>query len=172
MISRARVDDAVAIAGVHIDSWRAAYRGQMPDHVLEALDLQQRAQQWKEWLALPQVSVFVGTVDGTVVGFCCLSPTRDDDAGGTVGEIPAIYVLPSHWRRGIGRLLCERTLAEARKSGFREVSLWVLDSNESARRFYESLGFQRDGKTKTDSQLTGTPLHEVRYRRSSSHAAV
>ncbi|MFQ5740083.1 MAG: GNAT family N-acetyltransferase [Acidobacteriota bacterium] len=123
MIRRAQVKDAEAIAGVHIDSWRAAYRGQMPDQVLDALDVTQRAQQWEEWLEQPQLSVFVATVDGTVEGFCCLCPTRDEDARDTVGEIPALYVLPSHWRRGIGRLLCERTLAEARKREFEEVSL-------------------------------------------------
>jgi ribosomal protein S18 acetylase RimI-like enzyme len=165
VIRQARADDAEAIAGVHIDSWRAAYRDQMPDQILNALDVKERAQQWREWLEIPELSAFVATVDGLVAGFCCLGPSRDNDAQDTVGEIPTVYVLPSHWRQGIGRLLCERTFTEARNRGFAEVSLWVLDSNERGRRFYESLGFRTDGKTKTDAQLTGAPLREIRYRR-------
>ena len=172
VVRPAEAADAGPIAEVHIDGWRAAYRGHMPDHVLDALNVTQRAEQWKQWLELPQLSAFVVTVHGWVTGFGSLSPTRDEAARDTVGEILAIYVLPSHWRCGIGRLLGERMLAEARRRGFEEVSLWVLESNERARRFYESLGFREDGKTKTDAQLTGTPLYEIRYRRNASPGAI
>jgi hypothetical protein len=33
------VDDADAIAPVHVRSWQAAYRGFMPDEVLDGLDV-------------------------------------------------------------------------------------------------------------------------------------
>jgi hypothetical protein len=36
--------------------------------------------------------------------------------------------------------------------------------NDRARRFYEALGWQADGAVRTDTQLTGTAVHEVRYR--------
>jgi L-amino acid N-acyltransferase YncA len=120
VIRQARAEDAEAIAGVHIDSWRSAYRGKIPDQILNTLDIEERAQQWKEWLEVPGLSALVATVDGLVAGFCCVMRSRDDDAGDTVAEIPTIYVLPSHWRHGIGRLLCDRTLTEARKRGFTE----------------------------------------------------
>ena len=172
VIRQARAEDAEAIAGVHIDSWRSAYRGKIPDKILNALDIEERAQQWKEWLEAPGLSALVATVDGLVAGFSCVMRSRDDDAGDTVAEIPTIYVLPSHWRHGIGRLLCERTFTEARKRGFTELTLWVLDSNHRARHFYESLGFRTDGKIKTDAQLPDTSLHEVRYRIGVPQAAV
>lgn len=160
----AQVEDAQAIARVHIESWRAAYAGLMPASVLDALDLRKRTEQWKLHLASPVIAVFVGIENGEVVGFSSMRPTRDDGDAGAIAEIPAIYLLRSQWRAGIGRLLCERTLVEARTRGFDEVTLWVLDTNERAIRFYERLGFRSDGELKVDTQLTGSPLSEVRYR--------
>ena len=175
VIQSACIDDAAAIAGVQLSSLRAAYQGQIPDHlehlVLDPPDVQQRARGWKGWLKRSQVSTVVARVDGTVTGFCTLHPIRDDAAQGVTGEIPATYVLPSHWRRGIGRLLCEQTLAEARTRGFAEVVLWVLESNERARRFYNSVGFRPDGKTRVFIERPDASLHELRYRRNTSPAA-
>ena len=47
----ATADDAAAIAAVHIASWRAAYRGLLPDAVLDSLSLEARTDHWREWLA-------------------------------------------------------------------------------------------------------------------------
>ena len=49
--------------------------------------------------------------------------------------------------------------------GYRQATLWVLDSNARARRFYAAAGFQPDGAVKVDDSR-GFPLAEVRYRRS------
>jgi RimJ/RimL family protein N-acetyltransferase len=49
--------------------------------------------------------------------------------------------------------------------GFREVTLWVLEGNDRARRFYERWRFEPDGSTKTDERF-GFPISEIRYRRS------
>jgi len=46
------------------------------------------------------------------------------------------------------------------------VTLWVLEANQRARRFYEALDFSLDGAERTQTSLIGAPLHEVRYRKS------
>jgi hypothetical protein len=43
------------------------------------------------------------------------------------------------------------------------VTLWVLDTNERARRFYEARGWRADGTSKSDASR-GSPVVEVRYR--------
>ena len=43
----------------------------------------------------------------------------------------------------------------------REVTLWVLEGNNDAQRFYESLGFHNDGGRKA---YPGTEVPEARYR--------
>jgi len=55
----------------------------------------------------------------------------------------------------------DHVLAESRGRGFVEVTLWVLEENRNARRFYEKYGFTLDGGTRTYPK-TGVP--EVRYR--------
>ncbi len=74
-------------------------------------------------------------------------------------------MLPSHWRRGIGSLLCEQMVTEARTRGYTEVVLWVLESNERALRFYDSLGFCPDGKTRVFLERSDESMHEFRYWR-------
>jgi GNAT superfamily N-acetyltransferase len=104
--------------------------------------------------------------DDGVVGFVNLSPARDDDSDpDTVGEIPAIYLLAGAQGAGLGRRLMARAIDGLRAAGFREATLWVLDTNKQARRFYEAVGWTADGAAKIDDSL-GLPLSEVRYRRS------
>jgi hypothetical protein len=48
--------------------------------------------------------------------------------------------------------------------GYANAILWVLDTNERARRFYALAGWEQDGASKTDGSR-GFPITEVRYRR-------
>jgi RimJ/RimL family protein N-acetyltransferase len=52
-----------------------------------------------------------------------------------------------------------------RQARFTTATLWVLEGNGRARRFYERAGWAPDG-THKDDVLAGTPIREVRYRRS------
>lgn len=54
-------------------------------------------------------------------------------------------------------------LAGLEQAGFSQVTLWVLDANERARRFYQRFGFTDDG-TRKDAVLGGATLVEIRYR--------
>ena len=101
-----------------------------------------------------------------MLGFASYSPSRDSDADpGRVGEISAIYLLPSAWDKGIGRQLMDATLARLATAGFTQVTLWVLDSNVRARWFYEAGGWSADEGQKLD-ESRGFPITQVRYRRS------
>jgi len=57
----------------------------------------------------------------------------------------------------------DRAMATLRAVGFSTATLWVLDTNLRARRFYEAAGWVPDGATKVDDRATFT-LREVRYR--------
>jgi RimJ/RimL family protein N-acetyltransferase len=48
--------------------------------------------------------------------------------------------------------------------GYLQVTLWVLDGNARARRFYEAAGFHPDGAVEEDDR-SGFALREVRYRK-------
>jgi hypothetical protein len=50
-VRQATSADARAIAQAHVDSWRAAYPGLIPERFLERLSLDRRERQWAETLA-------------------------------------------------------------------------------------------------------------------------
>ncbi|MGH7202259.1 MAG: GNAT family N-acetyltransferase, partial [Planctomycetaceae bacterium] len=155
--------DAVPLAEVHIAAWQAAYRGLMPDDMLDRLDVQQRARAWQQVLAEGASTTLICERGGQFAGFATFGPTRDeDDDPRQVGEIQAIYVRPSCWRQGIGEALCRAAMEDIIGQGVREVTLWVLERNHPARRFYEAQGFRPDGGIK--SECYGEPLSVVRYR--------
>jgi GNAT superfamily N-acetyltransferase len=163
--------DAAAIADVHVRSWQAAYRGVFPDDVLDGPDLPAgRLRLWRRLLgpdAPPGHAAWVAEGPAGVVGFADVLPSRDDDADPATGEVLAIYALPGAWGTGTGRELMAAALEGLRGAGFRTATLWVLDSNARARRFYERAGFTPDGAVK-DDVLAGATIAEVRYRRTLS----
>lgn len=166
----ARVEDAAKIAAVHVASWQDGYRGLVPQDYLDRLDAAvwtARRAHRLEQIDWSRGGCFVITDDnGELAGFTHAGPTRDNDSGTVaVGEVYAIYLAPGAWGKGLGRALMAAALAHLAKCGYGEATLWVLDSNTRARRFYAAAGFQPDGAVKVDSSR-GFPLAEVRYRRS------
>jgi GNAT superfamily N-acetyltransferase len=99
-----------------------------------------------------------------VCAFSVFGPSRDDDATPNVGEVFALHVAPTSWGRGVGSTLLRRTLEQLRASGSVGVSLWVIDGNARARRFYEHQGWHLDGTQRTSARIADSPLREVRYR--------
>jgi len=158
----ATVSDAKAVARIHVESWNVAYRGIMPDDVIARTDLAYRTPFWSERLATREWPVLVMEEGGEIVAFCHMIPSPDpDDDPKRVGHITSIHALPHLRGRGYGRALLDHAFAEFRRRGFAEVTLWVLEGNASARRFYERTGFWNDGGTKS---YPTTEVPEVRYR--------
>jgi len=164
-IRAAVVDDARAIAQIHVDGWRAAYRGQMPDALLDGLSVDQRTEDRRRGIATPRSPehrTWVAETGGRIVAFAITGPSRDKEAAAGVAELFAIYVDPARWGTGAGRALLAHVLADLRGRGVPAVTLWVLDTNARARRFYETAGFAADGGEKSEA-FGGVPLREVRY---------
>ena len=166
-IRAATRDDAWAIATVHVRSWQAAYRGIVPDDHLDGLSVERRAEWWGGdfWAGAPAHRLLVAERAGAVVAFAAVGPSRDDDAGAATSELFALYAEPAVWSTGSGRALLAAATDELGGAGFTDATLWVLEDNAHARRFYEAAGWRPDGATQSD-EIGGVTLREVRYRRS------
>ncbi len=163
-IREAVLGDALAIAEVHVASWRWAYRGQLPDETLDSLDVAEREARWREVIPEPTTIVIVAVDDGSVVGFVSAGPTDDDDDPPSSGELGALYLEQRAVGRGVGRRLLERAVDDMRSAGLDRGSLWVLEANARARRFYERAGWVWDG-TRSSHQVQCSNMPVVRYTR-------
>ncbi len=136
-IRPATPEDASAIAQAHVASWRTSYAGLVPNHFLLALDVQERASQWRHWLTL-DFAVLVAELDGDVVGFAGGGPVREPlksyDA-----ELYTLYLLDRVQRQGTGTRLLAELAAGLSTRGYKSMLAWVLAGNAS-RAFYERTG--------------------------------
>jgi GNAT superfamily N-acetyltransferase len=138
----------------------------VPQDFLDGLDPANRVKAWGLRLANPhgpEATLVIEDVTN-IAGFAHVCRSRDDDApGGSVGEVAAIYLVPEVWGKGYGRALMTAALSALKDSGFSSATLWVLEGNARARRFYEAAEWFLDGAVKQD-ELRGFVMHEVRYR--------
>lgn len=178
-IRAATVADAAAVAAVRRASWFAAYSGIIDDAAIDRVTGTGDADRIRlQFRSRPQQKMLVA-VDGpdaeeAVVGFASYGPEREVDGGawpppvsaagaaGLCGELYALYVHPDWWSTGTGRALMLRALDRLRRDQYQVVTLWVLEQNSRARRFYEQAGFAADGGVNILHGLGGVP--EVRYR--------
>lgn len=163
-IRRAAIRDAGAIAAVHVRAWQVAYRGIIPDEYLRSLSTERREVMWLEALQNPASDTWIAEEAGRVLGWINTGPSRDADTDRDVGELRALYVDPGSWRRGIGMALWREAEAALRAAEYESVTLWVLEANRSARRFYEAIGFRADLDHEKTIERGGALLQEIRLR--------
>ncbi|WP_213807642.1 GNAT family N-acetyltransferase [Granulicella sp. dw_53] len=138
LIRQARLEDAAAIAHVHVESWRTTYSGIVPDAFLATLDEVARTESWRERIADGGVLIVVAEGETGVVGFACAGPIRTATADYDA-ELYAIYVLLEAQRQGAGRSLFHAVVSGLRAKGYRSMLLWALQANPCVP-FYVRLG--------------------------------
>jgi ribosomal protein S18 acetylase RimI-like enzyme len=143
-IRAGRSVDAAAIARVHVESWRSAYAGLIPNAVLVRMSTDAQAREWSQQLARRRVadSILVAELsEHGLIGFgsCGVArPTLLPQAG----EIFTLYVAPEHQERGVGGALLLRMFDTLIDRGLNSAIVWVLAENP-ARFFYQAMGGRR-----------------------------
>lgn len=162
-IRMATPNDCPALARVQVAAWRATYREILPGTLLAALDDRVESERFRSRMeqgAGNWSRVHVLERGGRVQGFAALGQPSPDTPGAI--ELQALYLQPSAWHQGLGRLLLNRVVEELRHQGFTSASLWVMERNGRARRFYEREGWSLEGPGRTEWQA-GIALREVGY---------
>ena len=135
----AGAEDAEAIASLHAESWRSAYRGLMPDSFLDGPVFEERRALWAERMhaAQPDRRFVCKAVDdsGTIVGFACVLLDEEPEWGALLDNL---HVRADAKGSGVGYALFQACLDWVRRTApGTNMHLTVLEGNERARRFYE-----------------------------------
>ena len=101
-------------------------------------------------------------VDARVVGFVTFGQSEDEPRDPSVGEVYAIYVEEEGAGTGMGGALLQHAVQTLRDAGFAHATLWVLDGNARAHRFYEKAGWRPDG-TRHSEPREDFVMNETRY---------
>lgn len=105
----------------------------------------------------PQAEVLIAEVGEDAAGFALFFHNYSTFLGRHGPYLEDLFVFPAHRGRGVGRALMGRLAEVAIERNCGRFEWWVLDWNESAIRFYESLG-ARAMSDWTVYRLTGEPL--------------
>ena len=171
-IRPASAEDAKPIAELHGRSFLATYP-ELPRTVAVTLGgSNERTAYWTNRLRGLGLgcAVFVARDRAALRGFVYAGPTADpDDGARRTGQVYSIHVDPWAQGAGIGSELLDAAVSFLRASGFDDVTLWVVDSNLGARKFYEARGFGLDGARRREilalGSADGDVVDVVRYRR-------
>jgi ribosomal protein S18 acetylase RimI-like enzyme len=161
-LRRAEAPDAEKCARVHVAAWQAAYRGLVPDDFLAGFTVEKRAAAFQTALENHTEETYLLEQGDEPVAILTIGPNRDEDLDpARDGELWGIYLSPGWWRRRIGWQLVDEAEHMLGSRGYERVVLWVLEKNLAAQRFYEAMGYNPDGASRTLD--LGEPLITVRY---------
>lgn len=99
---------------------------------------------WRGALMVPERSVFIGRLDGVIVGSAQLvRPARNNEAQALSATLTTNFVAP--WARGHGlaRALTATVEEAARRDGFLVLNLDVRATQDAAISLYENAGYVR-----------------------------
>jgi len=154
MVRKAKAEDFARIAEIIVFGKRVAYRpifsnDEVSFNELQVLKLYQELQNEAEMVK----DMYVYD-DGIVKGVI-----RKKDHGDKL-EICEFYVEPFFKGNGIGRKLIQAVIDEAKVQNKKQIFLWVIKDNFSARKFYEVNGFYASGK---EQLIEGTTKLDMCY---------
>ena len=104
---------------------------------------------WSQMLGTPNLTIYIGEVRAEVVGTTSLllMPHLTYECRPTAFVEPMV-VAEAHRRRGVGRMLMERVLDDAKQARVRKVQLLShkRHADDGAHEFYRSLGFRAEAE--------------------------
>lgn len=149
-IRKATIEDAACISRIFWESWQRGYHGLICQGYLDGL----RPDHWKAFFeARLQPGVLEALVAmagpepaGAAAYGAFIPPTGSQGPARADGYIQALYVRPAYMGQGFGSALLQAAEEGLRAMGYGTAFLYVLDTNEKARRFYERQGYRWNGE--------------------------
>ncbi len=155
----AGLEDASAIAEIRVASWRAAYRDLLPAELLAGLRVEDGERRICRLMVDGRQRFWLLEDGGSALGFADFG--LGEQPG--VAELRACYLRREAWGLGLGRRLMARLLRDMIEKGYHGASLYVMEGNRRARRFYEAAGWRAEGGS-VERLRGGRRCRDLRYR--------
>ena len=164
IVRRARLEDATAIANLHVASWRRTYRGILRDEYLDGPVITDRQKLWTSRLSSPSASeqpfVLLIEQERELAAFVCVLLDSDPESGALLDNL---HVAAERHGQGLGTPLMARAAAWViSQRPDSRLHLWVYEKNLPACRFYERLGGEVVDRC-TELAPDGARVDSVRY---------
>ncbi len=122
------------------------------------------ARHFRGVLLVPDRILFLARLDGVVVGSAQLvRPPRNNEAQAFAAQLTAVYIAPYARGFGLARRLVDRVEEHAAAIGFRVLNLDVRETQESAIKLFESLGYTRWGTHPAYARVDGRTVAGHHY---------
>lgn len=131
--------DVQQIAKIHVNSWKVAFDGLMPDDYINGYTISSRIDEWQSTMSTNAEKVVVAECGDEVVGF--MSYHIHPENAETL-ELSKLYLCPHVYGQGLGSKFLNYLEAESLAQGIEMIRLYVLDTNEAAIQFYSKHGFE------------------------------
>jgi ribosomal protein S18 acetylase RimI-like enzyme len=117
-------------------------------------------------LMVPEREVYVGRVDGVIVGSTQLvRPPRNNEAQAMAATITQAFVAPYARRLGLARMMALRVEERARAMGYQVLNLDVRETHIGAIALYEGLGYVRWGTHPAYARVGGQMIAGVFFHK-------
>lgn len=162
VIRRATPADAAGVALVRVQSWRAAYKGLVPQEYLDGMKVEESTAQWERVLAVKSdaICTVVAEHNGEIVGFAS-GNTLAEPKVGFDAELTAFYVLPPFQRQGLAKRMIMEVGTALQQAGATGMVAWVLAENRVGRDCCLALGAEQ--QTEQTFAWDEFELKEVSY---------
>ena len=148
MIDRdAAAADLPAIDRVFRESFCATFAHLYKEEDLAAFLAQFTPEAWADEFADARYRFRVVELNGEILGYLKLGPPAlPVETDKRAIELRQLYLLPKSHGQGVGKLLTDWAIEEARRMGAEELYLTVYVDNHRAKRLYDRYGFEAVGR--------------------------
>ena len=146
-ITKANVEDALAISIVNAFTWKTRYTGIISERIINERmkNVYENANKYKERI-IEDGQYIVAKVDGVVVGFSRYGKSEKYE---NFGELYALYLLECFNGYGIGKMLFEKTKEQLKSMGYQKFVCNCLTKNPTME-FYAHMGGEKTNEFLSD----------------------
>ncbi|MGO1119564.1 N-acetyltransferase family protein [Rhodovibrionaceae bacterium A322] len=127
---------------------------------------------WQGILMVPERELVVARLDGVIAGSAqLLKPAPNNEAGGLCGTLTTFFMAPWARGHGLGQRIVEEIEKIAFERGLEVLNLDVRESQHSAIRMYDRIGYKRWGTNPHYANINGKWMAGFFYAKSLVPAA-